>query len=110
MKHLFIVNPTAGGKDRSAQIRAQVEAAFREREDEYEVYVTRAPRDATDKIILEAETGEHLRVYACGGTAPSTSASAPRLCGRMWPSAPSLPAPATISAACSGRKRSSLKT
>ena len=67
MKHLFIVNPVAGGRDKSPEIRARVEAAFRSRTEPYEVYVTRAPMDATEKIRQEAETGEQLRVYACGG-------------------------------------------
>ena len=67
MKHLFIINPVAGGKDRTALVRAKVEAAFQSRDEEYEIYVTKAPRDATDKIILEAGNGEPLRVYACGG-------------------------------------------
>lgn len=67
MKHLFIVNPTAGGRDHSEEVRAKVKAAFAQREGEYEVYVTHAPMDAPGKIIAEAEKCEHLRVYACGG-------------------------------------------
>ncbi|MBR1566104.1 MAG: diacylglycerol kinase family lipid kinase [Oscillospiraceae bacterium] len=70
MKHLFIVNPTAGGRDASAEIRSRVETAFRSRGESgecYEVYVTRAPRDATAKIRAEAALGGDLRVYACGG-------------------------------------------
>ena len=67
MKHLFIVNPIAGGKDKSAEVRAKVESAFRTRADSYEVYVTKAPMDVVDKIRREAASGEELRVYACGG-------------------------------------------
>lgn len=67
MKHLFIVNPTAGGKDHSEDIRARVAKAFSRRDGEYEVYVTKAPMDATEKILREAKNGEPLRVYACGG-------------------------------------------
>ncbi len=66
MKHLFIVNPTAGGKDKTEQIRIQAAAALRGGED-YEVYVTRAPMDAADRIRQEAGTVDALRVYACGG-------------------------------------------
>ena len=43
MKHLFIVNPTAGGKDSTSEVRAKVEEAFSTREGQYEIYVTRAP-------------------------------------------------------------------
>lgn len=67
MKHLFIVNPTAGGRDKTEEVRARAEEAFRRRSDAYEIYVTRAPLDAVDKIRSEAGTGEELRVYACGG-------------------------------------------
>ena len=67
MKHLFIVNPTAGGKDKTGEVRARVNAAFANRKDEVEVYVTKAPMDAARKIEEEAKTAEHLRVYACGG-------------------------------------------
>ena len=67
MKHLFIVNPTAGGKDKTEEVRGKVEAAFQKRGGEFEIYVTTAPLDATRKIQEESAKGEHLRVYACGG-------------------------------------------
>ena len=67
MKHLFIVNPVAGGKDHTPEVRAKVEKAFAARGGEFEIYVTRAPMDATGKILAEAASGEHIRVYACGG-------------------------------------------
>ena len=65
MKHLFIVNPTAGGKDKSIAVSRAVRAAFENRDGEYEVYITKAPMDAADKIRAEAAVCEHLRVYAC---------------------------------------------
>ena len=57
MKHLFIVNPTAGGKDRTAEVRELVQAAFADFEGEYEIYVTSAPMDATEKIKAAAASG-----------------------------------------------------
>ncbi len=67
MKHLFIVNPTAGGKDKTEEVRAKVQAAFAKQEESYEIYVTTAPMDAARKIEEEAASGEALRIYACGG-------------------------------------------
>ena len=68
MKHLFIVNPAAGGSDKTDEVRAKVVSAFAQRpEDEVEIYVTKAPLDATEKIRAEAADGKALRVYACGG-------------------------------------------
>ena len=67
MKHLFIVNPKAGGKDCSDDVRRQVLAALRDSSDDREVYVTKGPMDAADRIRAEAADGKELRVYACGG-------------------------------------------
>ena len=67
MKHLFIVNPTAGGKDKTIAVSRTVRAAFQDREGEYEIYVTCAPMDAAEKVRREAQQCDHLRVYACGG-------------------------------------------
>ena len=68
MKHLFIVNPVAGGGGKLDQVRAAVVSAFAQRPgDEVELYVTKAPLDATDRIRAEAADGKALRVYACGG-------------------------------------------
>lgn len=67
MKHLFIVNPKAGGKDKSIAVTRAVREAFQNRDEEYEMYVTQGPMDAVRKIQREAANGEHLRVYACGG-------------------------------------------
>ncbi len=67
MKHLFIVNPVAGGRDATEDVRAKVEAAFASRGEEYEIYVTKGPMDAPEKIRAEAAACEQLRVYACGG-------------------------------------------
>lgn len=67
MKHLFIVNPTAGGKDKTEIVRRRVEEVFARRAERYEIYVTKAAMDAPDKIRQAAADGEPLRVYACGG-------------------------------------------
>ena len=67
MKHLFIVNPKAGGKDKSISVSRAVRAAFENRQGEYEIYVTKGPMDAVQKIREEASNEAHLRVYACGG-------------------------------------------
>ena len=67
MKHLFIVNPIAGGRDAPTEVTAQVKRIFANRTDEYEIYVTKGPKDAPEKIKNEAKSGEHIRVYSCGG-------------------------------------------
>ena len=67
MKHLFIVNPVAGGKDRTAEITALAGQTLQSSGALFEVYVTKAPMDACDKIRADAAEGGELRVYACGG-------------------------------------------
>ena len=67
MKHLFIVNPVAGGKDCTDAVAAKVARAFSGQNADFEIYTTKAPMDAADKVIREAERCDELRVYACGG-------------------------------------------
>ena len=67
MKHLFIVNPAAGKKDRSAEVARKAYEILKPAGVDYEIYLTKAPRDAEQKIHAEAASGEELRVYACGG-------------------------------------------
>ena len=67
MKHLFIVNPAAGGKDSTDHVSARVAQYFSGKEGDFEIYTTKAPMDAVKKIEYEAQLCDALRVYACGG-------------------------------------------
>lgn len=65
MKHIFVVNPKAGGEDSSEYIAEKL----KDIEAGAEMYVTREPRDATRYVAerCAAAGGEALRFYACGG-------------------------------------------
>ena len=68
MKHLFIINPTSGGKSHDPNKTAElIEAAMKGSPENYEIYFTKAPMDACEKIRQDAASGEELRVYGCGG-------------------------------------------
>jgi len=67
MKHLFIINPTAGKNTDPEALGQKIRRAMADNDNEFEIYVTKAPLDATEKVRAEAEKGEPLRVYACGG-------------------------------------------
>ena len=68
MKHLFIINPAAGGiSGRLADIENEIRTLAEELGAPYEIYVTTAEMDATRKVAADAETGGKLHVYACGG-------------------------------------------
>jgi len=68
MKHLFMVNPVAGGKKgRFAETEREIKALTESLDEPYEIYLTKAPMDAVAKITGDAQSEEMLRVYACGG-------------------------------------------
>ncbi|MCL2663312.1 MAG: diacylglycerol kinase family lipid kinase [Oscillospiraceae bacterium] len=68
MKHLFIINPIAGGrKNQVEETGRSIREVAQTLKAPYEIYVTRERMDACRKIIEDAEKTDDLRVYACGG-------------------------------------------
>jgi len=68
MKHLFIINPIAGGKKgQYVETERKINGFTAQLDEPYEIYITKAPMDAWRKIEREADSGGKLRVYACGG-------------------------------------------
>lgn len=67
MKHLFIINPAAGKYDRTGEFTDCIRAACEARGLDYEIAVSRARGDCTALARKAAQTGEELRIYACGG-------------------------------------------
>ena len=67
MKHLFIINPAAGSRDRTADYTAKIEEAFAGRNEEYRIAVSGGPGDCTKIARDAALSGEEYRIYACGG-------------------------------------------
>lgn len=67
MKYLFIINPAAGKGTKQAAVIDSVKRYFSGREDDYEIYMTKAPGDAKSKANTAAESGGELTVFACGG-------------------------------------------
>jgi len=65
VKHLFIINPAAGSRDRTAEYTAQIRQACRGLD--YEIQVSTAPGECRRLARQAAETGEAYRIYACGG-------------------------------------------
>ncbi len=67
MKHLFIINPCAGSRDRTAVYRRQIEELCGIRELDYQIEVSKAAGDCREIARRAAQTGEEYRIYACGG-------------------------------------------
>ena len=63
MKYLFIVNPKAGGGDKTELVRSQAVALL----EDFEIYVTKFAKDATEEVRRRGESGEEYRIFSCGG-------------------------------------------
>ena len=63
LKHIFVVNPAAGGKDATEFVKSSVQKL----DIDYEIYCTKRPGDATNFVKSLNGGGETYRVYACGG-------------------------------------------
>ena len=67
MTHLFIINPAAGSRNRTEAYSEVIHRLCREQNLDYEVRVSTAPGECARIAKEAAETGEELRIYACGG-------------------------------------------
>lgn len=65
MKHLFIINPAAGSRDRKAEYTAEIRRLCTGLD--YEIAVSQAPGECRRLAREAAQTGEEVRIYACGG-------------------------------------------
>lgn len=65
MRHVFIINPAAGRKNRTRQLMEQIETVFPA--GEVEILVTQGTGDAERLARAALEQGDPVRLYACGG-------------------------------------------
>ena len=67
MKHIFIINPTAGKTDSRQKIYDMAESLRQKHGLDVQCILTKKQGHATELAKKLCETGEALRVYACGG-------------------------------------------
>jgi len=67
MKHIFIINPAAGSRDRTQEYAPMIRHACNTRDLDFEIEISKGPGDCTRIARQAAETGEEVRLYACGG-------------------------------------------
>ena len=67
VKHIFIVNPHAGKGKGAARILPQIDSVCKARGLDYEIHMTTAPGEGETYTRAQAQTGTHIRFYACGG-------------------------------------------
>ena len=67
MKHVFIINPTAGKRDCTAELMEMAKGLATRHSLELECILTKRTGHATETARSLAERGNPVRVYACGG-------------------------------------------
>ena len=67
MKHLFIINPAAGSRDRTMEYSVAIHEICSARNLDYRIEVSSAPGECARLAREAAQTGEEVRIYACGG-------------------------------------------
>ena len=65
MKHLFLINPAAGSRDRTLECSSAIVKACRGLD--YRVEISQNPGDCEKLSREAARSGEEYRIYACGG-------------------------------------------
>ncbi len=67
MTHLFIINPAAGSRDRTAKYTEEIQRVCAEKGLDYRIAVSKCPGDCTRIAREAAQSGGQYRIYACGG-------------------------------------------
>ncbi len=67
MRYVFFINPAAGKGKQQKKIRQNVEEYFAQNGGEYSLFVTECPGEAQRLSRLEAEKGDDVTFFACGG-------------------------------------------
>ena len=68
MKHYFIINPSAGGGRFATGLYEKINEACNKLDVDFEIYITKAPGDATRFVKELCDTADQpFRVYSCGG-------------------------------------------
>lgn len=67
MIHLFIINPAAGSRDRTQEYTEAIERICGGRGLDYRIAVSGGPGECRRIAREAAQTGEEVRIYACGG-------------------------------------------
>ncbi|NCB62188.1 MAG: BmrU protein [Clostridia bacterium] len=67
MKHLFLINPASGKRGSTDALVRRIHDAFDRRGDDLQIVFTEERVHAEHLARKACETGENLRIYACGG-------------------------------------------
>lgn len=67
MRYVFYVNPAAGKGEAQEGIINSIKSYFADKTEILKIHITKAIGDAKESAKREAETGDSIRMFACGG-------------------------------------------
>lgn len=67
MRYVFYINPAAGKGNSQENIIKSINDYFSDKGQKYKIHITKAIGDAQIEVRKEAETGDDIRMFACGG-------------------------------------------
>ncbi len=68
MRDVYIINPAAGKFDSTEELTKEIRKHYK---DEAKIIITEGHGDAREKARAEAETGDEVRIFSCGGDGTS---------------------------------------
>ncbi len=67
MRYVFFINPVAGKGKGPEMLVPAIDEYFKGRDEDYSIIITEAAGDAKNKARAEAEKGDEVTIFACGG-------------------------------------------
>lgn len=67
MRYVFYINPTAGKGTTQEDIIKSIRDFFAHKTADFKIHITKSKGDAVASAKKEAETGDSIRMFACGG-------------------------------------------
>ncbi|MDO4607745.1 MAG: YegS/Rv2252/BmrU family lipid kinase [Clostridia bacterium] len=67
MRYVFYVNPVAGKGNTQERIIESIKKFFSDKAEQFKIHITKSKGDALISAKQEAETGDNIRMFACGG-------------------------------------------
>ncbi|MGN1319665.1 MAG: acylglycerol kinase family protein, partial [Acutalibacteraceae bacterium] len=67
MRYVFYINPTAGKGNTQNGIIDSIKSYFKDKTEDFKIHITSSVGDALYSAKCEAETGDRIRMFACGG-------------------------------------------
>ena len=67
MRYVFYINPVAGNGTEQDDIVRSIKQYFKDKIDDFKIHITSAKGDAKSHSKAEAQTGDDIRMFACGG-------------------------------------------